>query len=401
MADPVVIVGGGLAGLACARALQARNVPWRLLEAGDRIGGRLRTDTVRGYRLDLGFQVYFTEYPTAKRLFDIDALSPGAWASGAQVWDGKGLHTLDKWNPIASAFSPLFGIGDKLKTLELAKHCLAGNPMDGEADVSTREFLEERGFSEAWFRRFAEPFFGGVFAEKALATSAWQFCSLYGVLAKGSVVLPAEGMEAIARAIAAPLDRYRIATYSPVARVETGKVVLRSGETIPASAVVLAADPVTNADLLGEVAPQGNHSSTYWFAVPEPIVKGPYQVLNGTGEGLVNSVSPITNAQPGYAPAGRHLVTATVLRSDILDESLLREEVKRWFPQGRVDEWELLRADRIPYAQTAQLPGFRAVRPTVRTAIPGVFRAGEATENASIDGALKSGLRAAEEAIRG
>ncbi|RYG47186.1 FAD-dependent oxidoreductase, partial [bacterium] len=43
MAGPVVIVGGGLAGLACARALQTRNVAWRLLESSDRIGGRLRT----------------------------------------------------------------------------------------------------------------------------------------------------------------------------------------------------------------------------------------------------------------------------------------------------------------------------------------------------------------------
>ncbi|RYG46006.1 hypothetical protein EON79_11250 [bacterium] len=267
-------------------------------------------------------------------------------------------------------------------------------------DVSTREFLERRGFSSDWFRTFAEPFFGGVFAEKALFTSAWQFCFLYGVLSKGPAVLPAGGIEAIARAVAAPLDGYRISTYAPVERIEPGKVTLASGESIAASAVVLACDPVTTARFLGEIPPKGNTSTTFWYAVPEPLVKGPFLVLNGTGKGLVNSVAPITNAQPAYAPSGRHLLSASVLTSDPLDESSVRAELQTWFPEGRVDDWELLRTDLIPYAQTVQPAGFREHRPSVRTEMPGIFRAGEATENASIDGALQSGLRAAEEAMR-
>ncbi|RYG49808.1 FAD-dependent oxidoreductase [bacterium] len=400
MADPIVIVGGGLAGLACARALQSRNVPWRLLESSDRVGGRLRTDVVRGYSLDLGFQVHFAEYPTCKRLFDLAPLKPGKWASGAKVWDGSAIQIIDKANPFATLASPLFGLPDKLKTLELAKDCLKGNPFDGDLDISTREFLEKRGFSPEWFRTFAEPFFGGVFAEKALFTSAWQFCFLYGVLSKGPAVLPAEGIEAIARAVTAPLERYRISTYSPVERIEPGKVTLETGEMIAASGVVLAADPVTNARFLGEERPQGNQSTTFWYSSPEAAVKGSYLVLNGTGEGLVNSVAPITNAQPAYAPPGRHLVSASILTSDSVDETLVRAELRHWFPEGRVDAWELLRTDRIPYAQTVQPAGFRDRRPSVQTAMPGVFRAGEATENASIDGALLSGLKAAEAVAR-
>ncbi|GAA4576517.1 hypothetical protein GCM10023176_48080 [Micromonospora coerulea] len=51
----VVVVGGGLAGLAAARRLHRASVPWRLLEAGDRLGGRVATDRVDGYLLDRGF----------------------------------------------------------------------------------------------------------------------------------------------------------------------------------------------------------------------------------------------------------------------------------------------------------------------------------------------------------
>lgn len=51
---PVAIVGGGISGLACADRLTAAGLPWVLLEREHRLGGRVRTITDRGARLDLG-----------------------------------------------------------------------------------------------------------------------------------------------------------------------------------------------------------------------------------------------------------------------------------------------------------------------------------------------------------
>jgi len=51
----VIIVGGGLAGLACAGRLQAAGVDFALLEAADRPGGRIRTDRRDGFLFDRGF----------------------------------------------------------------------------------------------------------------------------------------------------------------------------------------------------------------------------------------------------------------------------------------------------------------------------------------------------------
>lgn len=50
----VVVVGGGVAGLAAAWALRDRNVV--VLEAADRIGGRVRTGCKGGVPYHLGAQ---------------------------------------------------------------------------------------------------------------------------------------------------------------------------------------------------------------------------------------------------------------------------------------------------------------------------------------------------------
>jgi phytoene dehydrogenase-like protein len=52
----VVVVGAGLAGLSCARHLMNRRVSCIVLEADDRIGGRLKTDVLDGFLLNHGFQ---------------------------------------------------------------------------------------------------------------------------------------------------------------------------------------------------------------------------------------------------------------------------------------------------------------------------------------------------------
>ena len=47
--SPVLIVGAGMAGLACAATLKQANMPFLLFDRGDEVGGRVRTDEVDGY----------------------------------------------------------------------------------------------------------------------------------------------------------------------------------------------------------------------------------------------------------------------------------------------------------------------------------------------------------------
>ena len=57
----VLIVGAGLAGLSCACRLMKDDIPFLILEADQRIGGRVKTDRRDGFILNHGFQVLQTD----------------------------------------------------------------------------------------------------------------------------------------------------------------------------------------------------------------------------------------------------------------------------------------------------------------------------------------------------
>ena len=114
----MVVVGAGLAGLACARALTGRGLDVRVLEAGDAVGGRVRTDHVDGYTLDRGFQVLNTAYPALPDLVDLADLDlrPFDAAVGLHL-DGRRVTVV---NPVqrpsgaaAALGLPVGGLGGK------------------------------------------------------------------------------------------------------------------------------------------------------------------------------------------------------------------------------------------------------------------------------------------------
>lgn len=57
--DPVVVIGGGIAGLACARVLADTGLPVRVLDRGHRVGGRMASRRIFGRPVDTGAS-YFT-----------------------------------------------------------------------------------------------------------------------------------------------------------------------------------------------------------------------------------------------------------------------------------------------------------------------------------------------------
>ncbi|HSF56008.1 MAG TPA: FAD/NAD(P)-binding protein, partial [Algoriphagus sp.] len=73
--EKIYIIGAGLSGLVAALELEKSGFTPIILEASDRIGGRMKTDEVDGFLLDHGFQVLNTAYPEAKKYLDFQALN--------------------------------------------------------------------------------------------------------------------------------------------------------------------------------------------------------------------------------------------------------------------------------------------------------------------------------------
>ena len=122
---PVVVVGAGLSGLACAWGLRQSGVEVRVLEATDGVGGRARTDFVDGFTLDRGFQILLTAYPAVQRLLDLDALDLGLFAPGSLVRYAGTFHRLaDPWRDPMKALpavaSPIGGLLDKIRVGRLS-----------------------------------------------------------------------------------------------------------------------------------------------------------------------------------------------------------------------------------------------------------------------------------------
>jgi len=122
----IYIVGAGLSGLIAALELEKAGFEPVILEASDRIGGRMKTDKVEGFLLDHGFQVLNTAYPEAKRYLDLTALQLKNFDPGAIIFEGKDSYILTDplRNPlkiVGMAVSRVGSFLDKVKVFTLTQ----------------------------------------------------------------------------------------------------------------------------------------------------------------------------------------------------------------------------------------------------------------------------------------
>lgn len=396
----VIIVGGGLSGLAAARSLFQRGIPFLLLEQSDRLGGRLKSDIVDGFTLDHGFQVLFDAYPHVRSLVDVNLLEPRPFPAGAQIWDGKCFQLIDQHKLLHMALTRFLPLKDKINTLRL-QYSVAHSK--SREEVSAETYLRKFGFSELFLDRFARPFFGGVFLDRSLSVSADQFKFVFQMLGIGKACLLSQGIGALPNALIKGIPEYSFRLNTTVSKILTEEnrlngVQLTTGEEISGHSVILAVEPPVLAQFGITPSPQGSLSSIcLYFETPTAITQDSYLMLNMKNDGVVSHVAPLSNVAPSYAPLGRHLVSVTILgdrkASDGELISAVRKELTPWFPDKKVATWRFIRSYRIHYAQMPQLPGFKSLRP--HTELENLFIAGEAMTNSSIDGALQSGLEAA------
>jgi phytoene dehydrogenase-like protein len=398
--NDTVIIGAGMAGLACARRLHAAERSFVICEAADRIGGRVATDVCDGYRLDRGFQVLLTAYPEARRLLDYDALDLRRFYPGALVRHGGKWHRVaDPFrHPIdglREVFNPIGTLADKLRVgwsriggFDFARH---------DSVLTTLEALRAEGFSASMIERFFRPFLGGVFLENRLDTTVRKLEFVMRHFARGDTAVPALGMAEIPRQLAAPLPADAIRLRSRVSAIDHHGVRLADGEFLAARSIVIAAQGGVAEQLLGRGDPPVafNGVACLHFTARKPPVSEPILLLNGEGAGPINNLTVLSTVSPDYAPPGRHLISISVVdpeASAAADlEGLVRCQLVDWFG-AEAHDWELLRIDRIPRAVPCQ-----RVLPEVSVRLGnGLYQCGDHCGVASLNTALASGTAAAE-----
>jgi oxygen-dependent protoporphyrinogen oxidase len=374
----VVVVGGGIAGLAAAHRLVelarngARPLDLRLLEAEDRLGGTIRTERAEGYLLEAGPDSVISEKPWALALAERIGLGPRLCRTDdrfRRTYVVRGLRL----GPLPDGFlllaptrvgpvlrSPIFSWRGKLRLgLDLVL------PRGGAAgDESLGSFVRRRLGREA-LERVAQPLVGGIYTADpdrlSLAATMPRFLALerehrsliLGLRrtaqaretagASGArwslFVTLAEGMEELVAALARRLPPGTVRLRTPATAIvpapDGWRVHLPDGSDLPADGVVLAGPAPRMAGLVRAMEPglasllDGivyASSATVALAYPRAAVRHP---LDGFGfvvprvEGRAALACTFSSVKyPGRAPDGSVLLRVFIggaLQADLLE----------------------------------------------------------------------------------
>ncbi|MEU6992744.1 protoporphyrinogen oxidase [Streptomyces sp. NPDC046465] len=282
----VVVIGGGIAGLAAAHRLLGSGARVTVLEASDRLGGKLLPGEIEGVRVDLGAESMLARRPEAVALARevglADRLQPPATATAA-IWTRGALRPMPKGHVMGvpgdgSALSRVLS-DEGLHRIEQDREL---PPTEVGDDVAVGEYVAARLGREV-VDRLVEPLLGGVYAGDAYRISMrsavpqlFEAARTHDSLTEGVRAIQARaaqnqqtgpvfmGIEGgIGQLPLAVADSVRarggeIRTGTPVTelrRAPEGWQVTTGEETIDAEAVIVAVPAYAAAALLGVEAP--------------------------------------------------------------------------------------------------------------------------------------------------
>ncbi|MFF4095217.1 protoporphyrinogen oxidase [Streptomyces sp. NPDC001834] len=314
----VVVIGGGIAGLAAAHRLLGAGLRVTLLEATDRLGGKLMTGEIAGTQVDLGAESMLATRPEAVELARAvglgDRLQPPA-TTAASVWTRDALRPMPKGHVMGVPGDPA-ALGDVISPEGLARVAEERDltPTAVGDDVAVGAYVADRLGCEV-VDRLVEPLLGGVYAGDA-----------YRISMRAAVPQLFE----VARAGGSLLDGVRRIQERAAARPRTGPVFqgIEGGiGTLPVA--VAEAVRAAGGEILTATPVLGlTRTGTGWEVRTEARVIAADGVVLATpawsASTLLAAESPAASAElAGVEYASMALVTMAFRRSDVAGAAAL------------------------------------------------------------------------------
>lgn len=328
----ITIIGAGISGLITAIELEKIGFIPTIIEASDRVGGRVKTDIVDGLHLDHGFQVLLEAYPQAKKYLnyktlELQKLIPGAviYKNGKTTLIGDPLRDFSLLLPTLVA--DVGSIKDKLAIFKL-NLSLKNKSLEAIFDseqVSTLQYLKAKGFSDRIIQNFFKPFFSGIFLETDLRTSSAMFEFTYKMFGEGLAVIPKEGIQAIPNQLKSQLTKTVFRFNTKVKTVEEGRIVLEDGSITTSDIIIIATDP---SKLIGIEKPiSWKACDNLYFEVEQDSLKKPIIGLVADNDALINNIF-FTTSIANNNTSKAQVLSVTIVKNHDLEETDLINKVE-------------------------------------------------------------------------
>lgn len=370
----VTVIGAGLAGLSAALTLQGAGRLVRVIEASDRVGGRVASDVIDGFTLDRGFQLINSQYPELKRLKVMEEVDFIAAPRAVEISLGEDRIVLGdpRSHPLSAFSSETGSLTSKVNFLRyLYSH--------SSVSISVEDELQKLG---DLYKKVLCPFLTGVFLTSPANVNAVIGKEIIRSFISGKPGIPTRGVGALPEALAKRLSN-----------IELGRNINSLNEL--SGPVIVATDVTTAAQLLDMTSvPKLATSTTWYHEIPTQLTSSKCLVIDGQKRGpVVNSIA-ISNLAPSYAPAGKTLLSSTTV--EFASESEVRRHLALLWGADSSD-WSLIAKYEIPKSLPIFAPGAQGV--TSAKIANNIYVAGDYRSTPSQNGALLSGRLAAEELL--
>lgn len=387
----VVIVGAGVSGLAAAHHLIAAGVTVIVLEGADDPGGRMATDTVDGFRLDRIGQFLNTAYTEPARAPGLEGLVLKTFASGALVHsDGRTLR--------AGALTPARALtSGSLEQARIGAALARLAALPEERLLARPERTAHAALSSRSLGTTLRPLLAALLRDPALGTSSRVADLALRTFARGRLAVPEGGAATLPGLLAAALPPGTVRTGVRVRSVATNLVTTEDHGDFSCRSAVLATGARAAAELLpGLRVPAFHQVTVMHHATTIPLAWDGSLLLDGDPDWPVAHTAVMSAVDPTRAPAGRSLVTTTVLGPPPPTRTVASRLARLYETATR--DWELLAVHHTPEAVPA-MPPPQDTRRTVRV-LAGLYVCGDHRDTNTVEGALRSSRRAAAAVLR-